>query len=213
MDSKFLHNLKEKNGLNYIKKYLPKLFQIAELDCSRDGKIGMEVGVVREKIVISLFVKLFTNQHVDTKIKINEKEIDVRCFKEDISIKTITGLKGPKLIWTVDHEKVLEFVKNYSPECSIILVLIDWEQKTDSGGFYYIPKDVQFNVHKKLKEKYFKLPKQGTNPRGVEMSIEALKNILDAKGVEKVSINWKKENLKYNPLQRWTDEWEKFKDI
>jgi hypothetical protein len=35
-----------------IKKRLPKLFQIAALESSRDGKIGMEVGSLREKIIL-----------------------------------------------------------------------------------------------------------------------------------------------------------------
>ena len=179
------------------------------MDCSRDGKIGMEVGVVREKIIISLFIKLFSKKNVDTNIKINEKEIDVKCFGENISIKTITGFKGPKLIWTVDRDKVLEFAKNYRPECSIVLVLIDWEKKTNKGGFYYISKNAQINVQKQLKDKYLKLPKQGTNPRGVEMSNDALRNLLDEKEIKKIPIDWKKKDLKYNPLQRWTNEWGK----
>ena len=138
----FLKEFKKSNGYEYI-KHLPKLFQIAEQDCSRDGKIGMEVGSVREKIIISLFVKLFTKKYVDTKIGITAPELDVKCFNEKLSIKTITGLVGPKLIWTVDSVKAKEFVDNYSPECSIILIIIDWVKKTDKGGFYYIPEKAQ----------------------------------------------------------------------
>ena len=33
---------------------LPYLFQLAELESTRGGKIGMEVGSLREKIVIAL---------------------------------------------------------------------------------------------------------------------------------------------------------------
>jgi hypothetical protein len=36
-----------------IKKKLPYLFNIAELESSRAGKIGMEVGSIREKILIN----------------------------------------------------------------------------------------------------------------------------------------------------------------
>jgi hypothetical protein len=34
-----------------VKNKLPKLFQLAELESSRDGKIGMEIGSVRERIM------------------------------------------------------------------------------------------------------------------------------------------------------------------
>ena len=38
-----------------IQQKLPRLFQIAELESSRAGKIGMEVGVLREHIITALF--------------------------------------------------------------------------------------------------------------------------------------------------------------
>ena len=39
-----------------IKKKLPYLFQLTEIDNSRDGKLGMEVGSARERIVIALLI-------------------------------------------------------------------------------------------------------------------------------------------------------------
>ena len=39
-----------------IKSKLPKLFHIAELESSRAGKIGMEVGSVREKVIIAMLI-------------------------------------------------------------------------------------------------------------------------------------------------------------
>jgi hypothetical protein len=39
-----------------IQNKLPKLFQLAELESSRAGKIGMEVSSVREKIIVALFI-------------------------------------------------------------------------------------------------------------------------------------------------------------
>ena len=41
--------------ISKIKDKLPKFFQLAEEDNSRDGKIGMEIGSARERILISLF--------------------------------------------------------------------------------------------------------------------------------------------------------------
>ena len=39
-----------------VKNKLPRLFQLAELESSRNGKIGMEIGSVRERILIALLI-------------------------------------------------------------------------------------------------------------------------------------------------------------
>ena len=39
-----------------VKNKLPHLFQLAELESSRNGKIGMEIGSVRERILIALLM-------------------------------------------------------------------------------------------------------------------------------------------------------------
>jgi hypothetical protein len=39
-----------------IQQRLPYLFQLAELESSRAGKIGMEVGSLREKIIVALLI-------------------------------------------------------------------------------------------------------------------------------------------------------------
>ena len=70
---------------------MPKLFYLAELESSRAGKLGMEVGSVREKIITSLFLYKFGIDNVQTELPITESEIDVIVFDTPISIKTITG--------------------------------------------------------------------------------------------------------------------------
>jgi len=42
-----------------IKNKLPKLFHIADLESQRAGKIGMEVGSIRERIIVSLLIYKF----------------------------------------------------------------------------------------------------------------------------------------------------------
>ena len=126
--------------VNKIKQKLPYLFQIAELECSRAGKIGMEVGTVREKIISALLTYKFGEENVISEIPITEAEIDVILFNNPISIKTITGKNttGIKLIWTVDAQKAIEFSNNYSPNCHLILAHINWDSV---GGFHFIPKE------------------------------------------------------------------------
>jgi len=191
-----------------IKEKLPYMFQLAELESSRAGKIGMEVGSVREKIITALLIYKYGEENVETNIPITEPEIDVKLFNEPISIKTISGkeISGIKLIWTVDAEKAKHFFDTWTPAYDLILVHINWSSK---GGLYYIPYEIQNVVFNKMgKEKYIKLPKQGTNPRGVEISNEALNAIVnDKENTKYIEINWIKESIDYNPFKRWIDLW------
>ena len=75
-----------------IKKRLPYLYRVAELESSRAGKIGMQVGSVRESIIIALLIYKFGESNVKTDIPIIEPEVDVELFGHPISIKTITGM-------------------------------------------------------------------------------------------------------------------------
>jgi hypothetical protein len=192
-----------------IKTKLPQLFQLAELESSRAGKIGMEVGSVREKIVSALLIYKFGELNVETELPITEAEVDVKLFGNPISIKTITGKNpnGIKLVWTVDPQKALEFSKTYIPSCDMILVQIDWG---DGGGFYYISKEIQIETLKSMgRERYIKLPKQGTNPRGVEMNGEAMRLLISNKSTLSIPINWKKELINFNPFERWVELWQR----
>jgi hypothetical protein len=192
-----------------IKSRLPYLFQLAELESSRAGKIGMEVGSVREKIIVALLIYKFGEANVETEIPITEPEVDVKLFGDPISIKTITGkgLAGVKLIWTVDPQKAKEFCENYYPQCDMLLVQINWN---DTGGFYYIPLNVQKRVFDRLgRNNYIRLPRPGTNPRGVEVTKEALSNLVGDNESRSILINWQRTKIEFNPYKRWVDLWRK----
>lgn len=198
-DSKLIKKIKEK---------LPALFCLAELEASRAGKIGMEVGSLREKIIIALLIYKFGEKNIDINIPITEPEVDVRLFKKPISIKTITGQGGVKAVWTVDAQKAQGFINNYSPGADMLLAQIKWG---DKGYLYYFPLEVQTNVFENIgREKYLKLPKPGTNPRGVEFSKEALMTLQKQKGIEFIEIEWKhstSEVTLYETYRRWVDYW------
>jgi len=190
-----------------IRKKLPRLFQLAELESQRAGKIGMEVGSIRERIIVSLLIHKFGIKAVETEIPITAHEADVKLYDLPISIKTITGkyYSGIKLIWTVDAENAREFRDKYSPTCGMIFVQIVWGA---TEGIFFIPKDVQYLAFKKFKKnKFFKLPKKGTNPRGVEMTAEALKMCLNHRDTLSIKIDWNKEDIAFNPFKKWIDLW------
>ncbi|MDR2116538.1 MAG: ThaI family type II restriction endonuclease, partial [Planctomycetaceae bacterium] len=141
MNNEICQLFEDKSLVSRIKIKLPQLFQLAELESSRAGKIGMEVGTVREKIISALLIYKFGEENVETEFT-TKAEVDVKLFGNPISIKTITGRipSGVKLIWTVDHQKALEFSSKYIPSCDMIFVQINWD---NGGGFYYISKEIQ----------------------------------------------------------------------
>ncbi|MHA1657285.1 MAG: ThaI family type II restriction endonuclease [Candidatus Heimdallarchaeota archaeon] len=190
-----------------IKNRLPVLFTLAEIESSRAGKIGMEVGSLRERIIVALLIAAFGKENVETNIPITKAEVDVKVYNKPLSIKTKTGksLSGVKIAWTVDSSKAREFIENYQPLCDLIFVQIIWNE---IGGFYYISTETQKELLETIGFKeYFKLPKQGTNPRGVEISKMALAELLKAKETEKIEIFWEKKKINYDPYKKWINYW------
>lgn len=193
--------------ISIIKAKLPNLFCIAELESSRAGKIGMEVGSLREKIIIALLIHKFGSENIDTNIPITEPETDVKLSNVPISIKTITGNGGVKAVWTVDAESARIFIQNYCPKCDIILAQLKWN--TRDGGLFLIPLTIQQEIFSRLgRDRYLKMPRAGTNPRGVEFSKEAITLMIAHNGTSRIRINWTHEDITYDPYKRWVDYWE-----
>ena len=196
----------DKNTISEIQSKLPKLFRIAEIESSRAGKIGMEVGSLREKVIGGLLIYKFGESNVNTEIPITESETDVIVNRENLSIKTITKNGGVKAVWTVDAESSKNFIDNYAPKCNILLIQIWWGE--DKNSFFFIPLEVQKEIFSALgKEKYLKMPKAGTNPRGVEFSKEVIHRMLQHPKTLKIKVNWIKQDIPYNVYKRWVDFW------
>lgn len=207
MSSHLTEIFEDEKLVEKIKNRLPNLFQLAQLESSRAGKTGMEVGSAREKIIIALLIYKFGEGNVETEISITESEIDAKVFGQPLSIKTITskGFGGVKIKWTVDAQKAREFLDGYYPLCDILLVRINWNAL---GGFYYIPLEVQRKVFNTMgRQAYIKPPKLGTNPRGPEFTKEALSNLVSGSGSKNIEIKWQKSKIDFNPYKRWVDLW------
>lgn len=196
--------------IDKIKSKLSHLFSVAELESQRAGKIGMEVGSVREKILVALLIYKFGKENIQTEIPITMPEVDVKLFGKPLSIKTITGIGGVKVIWTVDAPKALKFFETYIPCCEILLAKINWNTNKDKypSGLFLIPIETQKRTLNKIgKERYLHLPKVGTNPRGVEISREGLVSLLQDKETKCIEISWKRSQIPYDPYKRWVDYW------
>lgn len=194
-----------------IKRKLPLLFQIAEARSSRAGKVGMEVGTLREQILIAMLIYKFGRKAVNVNTPPNYPEVDVMLFGKPVSIKTVTVKSNAtptlKLVWTVDWLKVEEFVRGYEPRSDMLLVIIRWD---GYGGLFAIPLSAQKEVFANMgKEGYLKLPQKGTNPRGIEISKEALSALLKHPKTRSVEIFWerKKGVEEPEPYSQWLAYW------
>ena len=208
MSSRLAEIFEDEKLAGKVKRRLPHLFQLAELESSRAGKIGMEVGSLREKIVVALLIHKFGVENVTSELPITEPEVDAKLFGQPISIKTITGSRfsGVKLIWTVDTQKAKEFLESYHPHCDLLLVQINWD---NIGGLYYIPLEAQQSLFNDIgRYSYIKLPKPGTNPRGVEIAGDALSSLVKAKASKVIEVSWQRARIDYSPYKRWVEYWE-----
>ena len=68
MSSMLIEIFEDTRLVNRIKNKLPYLFQLAELESSRAGKIGMEVGSLRERVIIALIIYKFGEANVKIEI-------------------------------------------------------------------------------------------------------------------------------------------------
>ena len=67
MSGSLIEIFEDEKLVTKIKSRLPYLFQLAELESSRGGKIGMEVGLVRERIIVALLIYKFGETNVKPK--------------------------------------------------------------------------------------------------------------------------------------------------
>lgn len=86
MSNRLIKIFEDEKLVEKIKRRLPYLFQPAELESSRAGKTGMEVGSVRERIIVALLIYKFGEANVETEIHINDPEVDVKLFGKPVPI-------------------------------------------------------------------------------------------------------------------------------
>lgn len=193
-----------------VKNKLPHLFQLAELESSRNGKIGMEIGSVRERILIALLMYKFGIDIVNSDIPITAPEVDVIVNDNPLSIKTMTTnserWSSIKLIWTVDAKKALEFKNTYMPSCDMLVAKIRWNGE---GKLLLFSKESQQQVLNDIgRDRYIKLPKENTNARGVEITAEALSILETHKDTRCININFTREKIDYREIYtKWLDAW------
>jgi hypothetical protein len=141
-----------------VKNNLPKLFKKAEIESMRGGKIGMEVGVLRERILIALLLKSFGEENVKFDFSSTDNSKDTQIFDDILSIKTFmnNGYGGVKVFWASDNKTVKNAVDNYIPQNHILISNINWGTK--NGGLYLISLNTQLKIFNTIGvENYLKI--------------------------------------------------------
>jgi len=186
-----------------VKSKLPKLFEIAEVESTRGGKIGMEVGILRERILTSFFISKAGEENVNGDSSATENSKDVQVNGDDISIKTFTGsgYSGVKIFWTSDTESAKRVMDNYTPEFDLIVANINWG--SNKGGLYYVDKQTQRQVMDSVGRNKFLKISSGSNNRGITYGTDVLKKLLNHENTLKIEIDWVKTNEKFNIFERW----------
>ena len=196
--------------IKIVRGKFPHIFRIAEIECSRSGKIGMEVGSTRKKALIALLIDYFGESRVSTEIPITEPETDVKVDSEEVYIKTATGNGGVKVSWTVDDLSAQAFVRDYSPRCGILFTKINWGMKgnIEPSGLFWIPLSTQEKILERLSTKsYLNLPRPGTNPRGISLSSFGLNSLLRDEDTQRIGVNWVRNQIDFDPYERWIEYW------
>lgn len=200
-------NVFNKKEIIYIQNKFPLLFQKAEAECTRGGKIGMEVGIIREQIISSFLRKKFGEKNVNTDIPTTEKVTDVYIKNEPVSIKSFTGKKysaNIKIFWMVTGLLSEHFMTTYRPSSDLIIVHVNWRA---IGYFHFIPFKTQTDIFNKIGvENYLKLPNNLSNERGVILSKTAYELLTQDKSTFTIPILWNKQLIYINPIERWIKE-------
>ena len=192
-----------------IIKVLPTLFNMVELENKRGKKLGMEVGTARERVLIALFMYVYGDDKIEFPAT-TSPELDVLVDGHPVSIKTKSakGLSGVKLVWTVDRAKIDAFRASYTPGSDLLYVNILWGS---TGLFALIPQHVQVQTLQQIGiDRYTKVPPRGTNPRGVELSREALGTFLEHSDTQTLGISWKRDPsllVERTLYRRWIELW------
>ena len=201
MNNLIVQLLESADCVRRIRNKLPPAFEMVQQQAS-----GPEVGVLREGVLIGMFMAFLGEDRILPNT--NAVEADVDCYVNDVSlsIKTITGknLGGIRIKWTSDQEKAREFIDSFSPECDLLIVRIVWEAE---GRISYIPVEAQQKAFGNLGIKYLDY-RQGTNTRGINLSREALTILEDDKDSVVLPVEWFKSIQPQSRYDRWVSYWQ-----
>ncbi|MXV74307.1 hypothetical protein F4Z99_08510 [Candidatus Poribacteria bacterium] len=164
------------------------------------------IGILREHVLIGFFKSEFGSENVVVPEKGNQRSYDVILCDGELSIKTLTGDSGFKVLWTVDNEQVSNEIKSgYQPEHDIFLINIFWNRCMDS--VFYIPLSAQHDVIDDIGRQKYLSSATGTNNRGISINKQAVTRLKMHSDTLSFAVDWRVKDVDYPDA--W-DEWIEF---
>ena len=186
--------------LERIHKKLPPAFELVAQQTR-----GPEVGNLRESVLIGMFMAFLGESRVspDTEVV----EADCAIGNIPLSIKTVTGkaLNNVRIKWTVDQERVREFIDAFAPGCDLLIVRILWDTE---GRISYIPLEAQQRVFAALGKGHYLDYRPGTNTRGINLSRAALTELEQSAESVIAPLQWFRSVEPQSLYDRWVSYWQ-----
>jgi len=162
-----------------IKAEVPGIILRAELEATQIGKWGFLKGIMRKRFLLDFLIEHFGESRVRRTDLL--QDIDILIDSIPLKIRTITGKSGVKIKWTIDREKVIEFLSDYQPSSGILLLRKRRVNDTRDYpcGLFWIPITSQNRVLEQVGiGNYLKPPRPDTNSRGIELGKIALEQLI-----------------------------------
>ena len=109
----------ELDFIEAVQNQIPDLLSRADLEAKKYGKIGLNAGTFRKKAIIDFLIKQFDTEKIQFP---DSPDIDLIIDKLPVKIRTITGKSGIKIKWTIDRNRVMDYIMDYEPICGILLI-------------------------------------------------------------------------------------------
>lgn len=158
---------------------LVSLYADSQQECQRNKKLGMEVGMSREKDLIAI-MKEYLGDEVEFSIN-NHCCEDVLVLNQKISIKHCSVKRGKGLIkikWTSDNTQAANYINNVldnvDEHCHHMIIVYISQPTIEIVG---ISRTTIANAIKELQQDAF-VSRTGTNNRGIEYSKKMMDRML-----------------------------------
>lgn len=158
-----------------VQKQLCVLYGISQGECTRNGRLNMEIGVHRENDLKAV-LKFHLHDSIDCSID-NRASYDLLCDGKSFSIKHVSGIPGNgsiKIKWTSDNEqaqKHIERLLHCQPDDYQHLIISFVNFSFNKIELYFVQKHTFMEFVSTNKQNSFKC-RVGKNNRGIELSVE-----------------------------------------
>ena len=204
---------RNEDAVRLLQENLPRAFEVADAESRRVQQrrggqtyesVGQEVGVTRERILISYLRHTLGDIHIGLP-KANMPMRDVLVFGEPLEIKTVTGKGAVKAKWTADNASAQKDISDFKFTADLLLVRIWWGQGRDS--IFYIPQEILKNLATKSTTVNFLKSAAGTNNRGINIAPWFLEAAEQHHDTTRISIYWERRDIWIDPMARWMGYW------